>query len=91
MRYNNLLTLALSLTLSMGAYFAAHIDDVPVQHIEFEGIKIEPRLEVIEFEEFVIKIHGDEADDGDSENIDMMNSHWCDIWPEDQHCNNDVE
>ena len=92
MRYHNLLTLAVSFALSMGAYFAAHIDDVPVQHLEFEEFEIEPRIEVIEFEEYLIVSQSDEADDGDSENLDMMNAHWCDIWPDDAECvNNDKE
>ena len=100
MRYYNLLTLALSFTLSMGAYYAAQHDDVPVQHLEFEDYDITPRveklefedfeikpnIEVIEFEELLITAEADETDDGDGENLDMMNAHWCDIWPDDEIC-----
>ena len=78
MRYDTLLTLALSFILSMGAYYAAQPDDVPVEHIVFE--------------EHLIIAQPDETDDGDGENLDMMNAHWCDIWPDDENCvNNDEE
>lgn len=92
MRYYNLLTLFVSFSLSMGAFMAAQIDDVPVQNIEFEEYEITPRIEVIEFEEYVITAQNDDVDDGDGENLDMMNAHWCDIWPDDAECiNNDKE
>ncbi len=86
MRYHDLLTLALSFTLSMGAYYAAQPDDMPVQHIEFEDHLITPEVQVIEFDELLITAQLDEADDGDGENLDMMNAHWCDIWPDDEIC-----
>lgn len=95
MRYDNLLTLALSFTLSMGAYYAAQPDDVPVQQLEFEDHLITPEVKVLEFEEHLIIAQPnetDEADDGDGENLDMMNAYWCDIWPDDENCvNNDEE
>ena len=91
MRYDTLLTLALSFTLSMGAYYAAQSDDVPVQHLEFEDHLITPEVEVLEFEEIIITAQLDETDDGDGENLDMMNAHWCDIWPDDEICNNNNE
>ena len=86
MRYEDLLTLALSFTLSMGAYYAAQPDDVPVQHLEFEDYEIKPNVEVFEFEELLITAQADETDDGDGENLDMMNAHWCDLWPSDEIC-----
>ena len=95
MRYDTLLTLALSFTLSMGAYYAAQTDDVPVQQLEFEDHLITPGVEVLEFDEHLIIAQPnetDEADDGDGENLDMMNAYWCDIWPDDENCvNNDEE
>ena len=80
MRYHTLLTLALSFTLSMGAYYAAQSDDIPVQHLEFDEhlIIAQPN-------------ETDEADDGDGENLDMMNAHWCDIWPDDEICVNNED
>ena len=80
MRYHTLLTLALSFTLSMGAYYAAQSDDIPVQHIEFDEhlIIAQPN-------------ETDETDDGDGENLDMMNAHWCDIWPDDEICVNNED
>ena len=80
MRYHTLLTLALSFTLSMGAYYAAQSDDIPVQHLEFDEhlIIAQPN-------------ETDETDDGDGENLDMMNAHWCDIWPDDEICANNED
>ena len=80
MRYHTLLTLALSFTLSMGAYYAAQSDDIPVQHLEFDEhlIIAQPN-------------ETDETDDGDGENLDMMNAHWCDIWPDDEICVNNED
>ena len=105
MRYYNLLTLALSFTLSMGAYYAAQPDDVPVQHLEFEDYEITPRVEklefedfkitpnvdIIEFDEFLITAQLDETDDGDGENLDMMNANWCLIHPDDVICQGEDE
>ena len=89
MRYHDLLTLTLSFTLSMGAYYAAQPDDVPVQHLEFEDYEITPDIEIIEFEEFLITAQHDETDDGDGENLDMMNANWCLIHPDDVICQGD--
>ena len=75
---NQYITLLLSFALSTFAYIVAQPDDVPVQHIEFD--------------DYVIIGQVDESDDGDGANIDMMNAHWCDIWPDDEICvNNDEE
>tara|TARA_B100001057_G_scaffold498393_1_gene605244 strand:- start:983 stop:1273 length:291 start_codon:yes stop_codon:yes gene_type:complete len=87
----------------MGAYYAAQPDDVPVQHLEFEDYEITPRvetlefedyeitpdIEIIEFEEFLITAQHDETDDGDGENLDMMNANWCLIHPDDVICQGD--
>ena len=89
MRYYNLLTLALSFSLSTVAFLAAQPDDVPVQQIEFDDYVIEGHVDVIEFEEYVIIAQADEADDGDGANIDVMNAHWCDIWPDKCNANDD--
>ena len=86
MRYYNLLTLALSFSLSTAAFLAAQHDDVPVQQLEFEDYVIEGYVDVLEFGEHLIIAQADEADDGDGANIDMMNAHWCDIHPD--KCNN---
>ena len=86
MRYYNLLTLALSFSLSTVAFLAAQTEDIPVQHYEFDDYVIEGYVDVLEFDEYVIIAQADEADDGDGENIDAMNAHWCDIWPD--KCNN---
>ena len=86
MRYYNLLTLALSFSLSAVAFLAAQHDDVPVQEMEFDDFVIEGYVDVLEFGEHLIIAQADEADDGDGANIDMMNAHWCDIHPD--KCNN---
>ena len=65
---STLLTLLASFCLSTGAYILAQPDVVPVQHIEFDDYEIIGQV--------------DESDDGDGENIDMMNTYWCDIWPD---------
>ena len=57
MRYYNLLTFALSFTLSSAAFLAAQHDEVPVQHIEFlEDYEIQPRVETYVFDDYVIQI-----------------------------------
>ena len=83
MRSNStFLTLIASFCLSTGAYIVAQPDEVPVQHYEFDDYVIEGYIDVIEFEEYEIIAQADEADDGDGANIDAMNAHWCDIWPD---------
>ena len=42
--------------------------------------------EVINMDEVVIVSQVDESDDGDGENIDMMNENWCLIHPDDVIC-----
>ena len=93
MRSNNsFLTLIASFCLSAVAYNVAQPVKIPVQHIEFDDYVIQPRVEVIEFEEYVIIAQADEVDDGDGENIDMMNANWCLIHPDDVICQGaDVE
>ena len=86
MRYYNLLTLALSFSLSTVAFLAAQPDDVPVQELEFDDYVIEGYIDVIKFDEHLVIAQADGADDGDGANIDMMNAHWCDIHPD--KCNN---
>ena len=86
MRYYNLVAFALSFAISTGVFYASTNDDVPVQHIEFEVFDIKPDIEVIEFEEMLITAQADEADDGDGENLDMMNANWCLIHPDDVIC-----
>ena len=76
------LTLIASFCLSAIAYQSAKPVDVPVQHLEFDEYVIEGFVDVIEFDEYVIIAQADEADDGDGANIDAMNAHWCDIWPD---------
>ena len=79
---NQYITLLLSFCLSTGAYILAQPDDVPVQHIEFDDYEIKGRLPVIEMNGHEIIAQVDESDDGDGANIDAMNAHWCDIWPD---------
>ena len=87
MRSNStFLTLIASFCLSTGAYIVAQPDEVPVQHYEFDDYVIEGYIDVIEFEEHEIIAQADEADDGDGENIDMMNANWCLIHPDDVIC-----
>jgi hypothetical protein len=64
-----------------------------VEVIEFqEGITIEPNVEVIEFgEDMILAQATDPNDDGDGENIDMMNDHWCEIWPDHPVCDKNEE
>lgn len=99
---SNFITLLASFTLSTIAYLGAqntvkvqHIEfDEPIiiqpsyEVIEFqEGITIEPSVEVIEFgEDMILAQATDPSDDGDGENIDMMNDHWCEIWPDHPSC-----
>ena len=92
MRSNNtFLTLIASFCLSAIAYSAAQPVDVPVQHMEFEDYMIQPDMEVIEFDDYVIVAQADPSDDGDGENIDFMNANWCQIWPDHEACVNIVE
>ena len=84
----------------------AQPDVVPVQHMEFDEYVVQPNMEVIEFDddfviegyveviefdEYVIVSQVDPSDDGDGENIDMMNDHWCDIWPDHASCQSDED
>ena len=90
MRSNStFLTLIASFCLSTGAYIVAQPVDVPVQHYEFDDYVIEGYIDVIEFDDYVIVAQADEADDGDGENIDMMNENWCLIHPDDVICQDD--
>ena len=90
MRSNStFLTLIASFCLSTGAYIVAQPDEVPVQHYEFDDYVIEGYIDVIEFDEYEIIAQADEADDGDGENIDMMNANWCLIHPDDVICQDD--
>ena len=105
MRYYNLLTLALSFTISTAAFLAAQHDVVPVQYLEFEPHVIQPRVETYEFEDYVIQssaliidmdevtiiAQANEADDGDGANIDWMNDNWCLIHPDDVICQDSDE
>ena len=54
MRYYNLLTLALSFSLSTVAFLAAQPDDVPVQELEFDDYVIEGYIDVIKFDEHLV-------------------------------------
>ena len=87
MRSNSsFLTLLFSFCLSTGSYILAQPDDVPVQHLEFDDYEIKGRIPVIEMDEHIVIVQNDEADDGDGENIDMMNENWCLIHPDDVIC-----
>ena len=87
MRSNSsFLTLLVSFCLSTGSYILAQPDDVPVQHLEFEDYEIKGRIPVIEMNEHIVIVQKDESDDGDGENIDMMNENWCLIHPDDVIC-----
>ena len=81
-------TLLVSFCLSTGSYILAQPDDVPVpvQHYEFDDYVIEGYIDVIEFDDYVIVSQVDPSDDGDGENIDMMNDNWCLIHPDDVIC-----
>ena len=85
-RTSTFLTLIASFCLSTVAYIVAQPDEVPVQHYEFDDYVIEGYIDVIEFDEYEIIAQADEADDGDGENIDMMNANWCLIHPDDVIC-----
>ena len=87
MRSNNsFLTLLVSFCLSTGSYILSQPDDVPVQELVFDDYVIEGYVDVIEFDEYVIVSQVDPSDDGDGENIDMMNENWCLIHPDDVIC-----
>lgn len=98
MRSNNsFLTLLVSFCLSTGSYVLAQPDVVPVQEMVFDDYVIQPNMEVIEFvDDYVIEGHVevivsqvDPSDDGDGENIDMMNENWCLVHPDDVICQDD--
>ena len=87
MRSNNsFLVLLFSFCLSTGSYILAQPDDVPVQYLEFDDYEIKGRIPVIEMNEHIVIVQNDESDDGDGENIDMMNENWCLIHPDDVIC-----
>ena len=86
MRNNSFLTLLVSFCLSTVGYILAQPDDVPVQELVFDDYVIEGYVDVIEFDEYVIVSQVDPSDDGDGENIDMMNDNWCLIHPDDVIC-----
>ena len=102
---NTFLTLLASFCLSTGSYVMAQPDVVPVQHMEFDEMVIQPDMEVIELgdfviegyfevielDEYVIVAQVDPSDDGDGENIDFMNDNWCQIWPDHEACKDVVE
>ena len=83
----------------------AQPDVVPVQEMEFEEMVIQPDVEVIEFGDYVIQSNFEvyefedyvivaqkvDVDDGDGENLDMMNSNWCLIHPDDVKCLGDED
>ena len=83
---NSFLTLLVSFCLSTGSYILAQPDDVPVQHLEFDDYEIKGRIPMIEMDEHIVIVQKDESDDGDGENIDMMNENWCLIHPDDVIC-----
>lgn len=83
---STLLTLISSFCLSAIAYDAAQPREVPVQHYEFEEHIIQPGVQYYSFGELVVIAQADDADDGDGDNIDMMNANWCLIHPD--KCNN---
>lgn len=81
MRSNNtFLTLIASFCLSAVAYNAARPVDVPVQHMEFDEIMIQPDMEVIEFDDYVIV-----AQEGERDILDDPGA-WCFIHPDDVIC-----
>lgn len=85
--YRTLLVLAASFALSAFAFIGANSrDEVPVQVIWMDEFEITPRVETLVFDDYVIVAQADEADDGDGENIDMMNANWCLIHPDDVIC-----
>ena len=85
MRSNNsFLALIASFCLSTVAYIVAQPDDVPVQELVFDDEEIS---DVIVMDEYVVVVSQvDPSDDGDGENIDMMNKNWCLIHPDDVIC-----
>ena len=54
--YPTWLVLVASFTLSAIAYNVAHSHEVPVQHLEFEEMVIQPRVETYEFDEVEIYV-----------------------------------
>ena len=62
-----------------------------VQTLEFDDyvvkiVRDEERSDVIVMDEYVVVSQVDPTDDGDGENIDMMNKNWCLIHPDDVIC-----
>lgn len=51
----SLLALVASFCLSMVSYNVVQPDDMPVQHLEFEEMIIQPDMEVIEFDDYEIR------------------------------------
>lgn len=81
-----LLVLAMSFSLSAFAYVAANDHDViPVQAIWMDEFEITPRVETLEFDDYVIVAQlDDSADDGDTDGIDWRRNEefWCATHPE---------
>jgi len=71
--------------------FDDYVIEGHVQTLEFDDyvIKIvrdEEISNVIVMDEYVVVSQVDPSDDGDGENIDMMNANWCLIHPDDVIC-----
>jgi hypothetical protein len=66
--------------------FDDYVIQPDMEVIEFDDFVIEGHVEVIEFDDYVIVSQVDPSDDGDGENIDMMNENWCLIHPDDVIC-----
>ena len=64
----------------------AQPDDIPVQHIEFDEFYVRPMGDYVLMNEEIFVAQKDETDDGDGENLDMMNENWCLIHPDDVIC-----
>lgn len=85
-QYRTLLVLAASFVLSAFAFIDANSrDEVPVQVIWMDEFEITPRVETLEFDDYVIVAQADDdADDGDTDGIDWRRNEefWCATHPE---------
>ena len=80
-----LLVLTTSFALSAFAFIGANSrDEVPVQVIWMDEIEITPRVETLEFDDYVIVAQADDTDDGDTDGIDWRRNEefWCATHPE---------
>ena len=73
--------------LEFGDYvIEGHVETHESDDYVIKIVRNEERSGVIVMDEYVVVSQADPSDDGDGENIDMMNENWCLIHPDDVIC-----